>query len=108
MSWWILPFAPGAPERLVVGNERAFITWFYDGGTAHREAISEEVVDEYLRMFSGRDGVLGAMGVYRAKFTTIEQMTPLLKNKLVMPTVTLAGETPEDVIALIRRMTTAR
>ena len=32
--WWILPLAPGVPERLVVGNERAFLTWFYEGATA--------------------------------------------------------------------------
>jgi pimeloyl-ACP methyl ester carboxylesterase len=29
MWWWILPLAPGVPERLIVGNERAFLTWFY-------------------------------------------------------------------------------
>jgi pimeloyl-ACP methyl ester carboxylesterase len=61
MWWWILPLAPGVPERLVVGNERAFLTWFDDGATAHREAISDEVVNEYLRTFSGREGVLGAI-----------------------------------------------
>ena len=92
MWWWILPLAPGVPERLVVGNERAFLTWFYDGATAHREAISDEVVNEYLRTFSGREGVLGAMGVYRAAFTTIEQTKPLLKKKLDVPVVALAGE----------------
>ena len=27
MWWWILPLAPGVPERLVVCNERAFLTW---------------------------------------------------------------------------------
>ena len=25
MWWWILPLAPGVPERLIVGNERAFL-----------------------------------------------------------------------------------
>lgn len=29
MWWWILPLAPGVPERLVVGHERGFLTWFY-------------------------------------------------------------------------------
>jgi hypothetical protein len=24
MWWWILPLAPDIPERLIVGNERAF------------------------------------------------------------------------------------
>lgn len=28
MWWWILPLAPDVPERLVVGHERAFLTWF--------------------------------------------------------------------------------
>jgi pimeloyl-ACP methyl ester carboxylesterase len=140
MWWWILPLAPGVPERLVVGNERAFLTWFYDGATAHREAISDEVVSEYLRTFSGREGVLGAMGVYRAAFTTIEQTKPLLIRKLDVPVVAIGGEKglgskvgdgvrlvaetvdehvivdcghfvpeerPDDVIALIRRLTAA-
>lgn len=139
--WWILPLAPGVAERLVVGNERAFLTWFYDGATANREAIGDAAVDEYLRTFSGCAGVLGAMGVYRAAFTTIEQTKALLKNKLGVPCVALAGEKglgskvgeglrlvaetvdnhviadcghfvpeerPENVIALVRRITAAR
>lgn len=92
MWWWILPLAPGVPERLVVGNERAFLTWFYGGATAKRDAIEPATVDEYLRTFSGREGVLGAMGVYRAAFTTIEQTEPLLKNKIQTPVITLGGE----------------
>jgi hypothetical protein len=40
MWWWILPLAPDVPERLVVGHERTFLTWFYDRHMARREAIS--------------------------------------------------------------------
>jgi hypothetical protein len=29
----------GVPERLVVGNERAFLTWFYEGATAKPGAM---------------------------------------------------------------------
>jgi pimeloyl-ACP methyl ester carboxylesterase len=141
MWWWILPLAAGVPERLVVGNERAFLSWFYDGATAHRHAITDDIVDEYLRTFSGREGVLGAMGVYRAAFTSIEQTTPLLKNKVAVRVVSLAGdkglgskvgeglrlvadvvedrviadcghfvpeERPENVIALVCRLTAVR
>lgn len=92
MWWWILPLAPGVPERLVVGNERAFLTWFYDRDTARRDAIEPETVDEYLRTFAGREGVLGAMGVYRASFASIEQTEPLTKNKISVPVVALGGE----------------
>jgi hypothetical protein len=56
MWWWILPLAPDVPERLVVGNERAFFTWFYDKATAHRDTITPADVDEVLRTFAGREG----------------------------------------------------
>jgi pimeloyl-ACP methyl ester carboxylesterase len=91
MWWWILPLAPGVPERLVVGNERAFLTWFYEGATAKPEAIGPHAVDEYLRTFAGREGVLGSMGIYRAAFTSIEQTEPLMKAKLTLPVVAMGG-----------------
>jgi pimeloyl-ACP methyl ester carboxylesterase len=92
MWWWILPFAPGVPERLIVGHERAFLTWFYDGATARRESIDPDTVDEYLRTFSGVEGVLGALGVYRAAFETIDQTEPLQKKKVKVPIIALGGE----------------
>ena len=92
MWWWILPFAPGVPERLIVGHERAFLTWFYDGATAIRESIDPDTVDEYLRTFSGEEGVLGALGVYRAAFETINQTEPLQKKKIKVPIIAFGGE----------------
>ncbi len=95
MWWWILPLAPDVPERLVVGNERAFLTWFYERSTFDRNSIEPETVDEILRTFSGREGVLGAMGVYRAAFVSMEQTAPLagiLGNKVNVPVVALGGE----------------
>jgi pimeloyl-ACP methyl ester carboxylesterase len=35
--------------------------------------------------------VLGAMGVYRAAFTSIAQTEPLTRSKILVPTVALAG-----------------
>jgi pimeloyl-ACP methyl ester carboxylesterase len=84
MWWWILPLAPDVPERLVVGNERAFLTWFYDKATAHRDAITSADVDEVLRTFAGREGVMGAMGVYRASFISITQTEPLAVGLLTL------------------------
>ncbi len=91
MWWWILPLAPGVPQRLVVGHEREFLTWFYENETAEPEKIGPAVVDEYLRTFSGREGVLGAMGVYRAAFTSIEQTEPLAKYKVAVPVVAIGA-----------------
>jgi len=96
MWWWILPLAPEVPERLVVGHEREFLTWFYDRHMVRREAITEADMDETLRTFTGREGVLGAMGVYRAAFTSIEQTEPLAGllagNEVKIPVVALGGE----------------
>jgi len=89
--WWTFALAPGAPERLVVGNERAFLTWFYDLPAVTPGAIKAADVDEYLRTFSGREGVLGAMGVYRAAFITMEQTAPLSKDKVKVPVFALGG-----------------
>jgi hypothetical protein len=64
---------PTINSRLsIAGNERAFLTWFYEGATAKPGVIGPDAVDEYLRTFAGREGVLGSMGIYRAAFTSIE------------------------------------
>ena len=91
MWWWILPLAPGVSERLIVGSERAFLTWFYEGATVRPEVFDAEVVDEILRTFAGADGVLGALGIYRAAFTSIEQTEPLTTNPVTVPIVAIGG-----------------
>ncbi|CAN5123211.1 alpha/beta hydrolase [soil metagenome] len=93
MWWWILPLASGVPEALIVGNERAFLTWFYAGDhVANHAAFGPAVVDEYLRTFAGKDSVLGSMGIYRAAFASIAQTEPLMAAKLTVPVVALGGE----------------
>jgi pimeloyl-ACP methyl ester carboxylesterase len=93
MWWWILPLAPGVPERLIVGNERAFLTWFYEGDhVVNHAAITREAVDEYLRTFASTNGVLGSMGIYRAAFASIDQTEPLMAAKITVPVVALGGE----------------
>ncbi len=92
MWWWILPLAPGVPERLVVGHERDFLTWFYERDTAEPGAISAGAVGEYLRTFSGAEGVLGAMGAYRAAFETIAQTEPLTAQKVTVPVAAFGGD----------------
>ena len=92
MWWWLLPLAPGVPDSLVVGNERAFLTWFYNGATAKDNEIKPAAVEEYLRTFQGREGVLGATGVYRAAFTSIDQTEPLTTRKVQVPVTAIGGD----------------
>lgn len=90
--WWILPLAPDVPERLIVGKEHEFLTWFYDSKSAVKGAVAENSVQEFLRTFSGRTGVLGALGVYRAAFTTIDQTAALAINKITVPVFAVGGD----------------
>ena len=93
MLWWVLPLAPGVPEILMVGKEREFLNWFFKGpNVGVHDAISPDSIDEYLRTFTGKEGVLGALGVYRAAFETISQTAQLTKNKVKIPVVALGGE----------------
>jgi pimeloyl-ACP methyl ester carboxylesterase len=93
MWWWVLPLAPGVPEALLVGKEREFLNWFYRGdAVVKHEAIPPEAVDEYLRTFAGREGVLGSLGVYRTAFATMEQTLPLTQSKVQVPVVAIGGE----------------
>lgn len=92
MWWWLTPLAPEIPERLIVGNERAFLTWFYDRAISGGSTIDPESLEEYLRTFVGREGVLGALGVYRAAFATIAQTESLQQNKVRVPVLALGGD----------------
>ena len=83
MWWWILPLG---------GNEAAVLRWFYDGPAGAPDAFAAALVEEYLRTFSGADGVLGAMGVYRAAFASIAQTEPLLTARIATPVVAVGGE----------------
>ena len=87
------PAACARRERLIVGTEHAYLGWFYEGDhVINHDAFSPAVVDEYLRTFSGREGVLGSFGVNRAAFTSIAQTEPLLKAKIKAPVWAMGGE----------------
>ena len=112
MWWWILPLAPGVPERLIVGNERAFLTWFFERHPADLAAVGPEAVEEYLRTFTGTEGVLGALGVYRTAFTTIDQTTPLTTSKVTVPVTAVGGDRAQggrigEMVARVAARTTS-
>lgn len=86
--WWLLPFATGAAEKIIVGNERGWLEWFYEFGHSNP---APAVIDEYLRTFSGLEGVMGALGVYRAGFQSIEQTDPLATTKVTVPVTAVGG-----------------
>jgi pimeloyl-ACP methyl ester carboxylesterase len=91
MWWWLLPLAPNGPETVIVGHERAYLSWFYDRVESSHDGVGA-AIEEYARTFSGTEGVLGALGVYRAAFRTIEQTEPLASKKVTVPVVAVGGD----------------
>lgn len=89
--WWLLALAGDAPERLVVGREEAFLRWFSENYLVQRNAIDDTAHREYLRTFLGREGVLGAFGVYREIFSTMHQTEALLTAPMTTPVLALGG-----------------
>lgn len=90
MWWWLLALAPGAPERIIVGNERAYLAWFYNRVPGMADAVADGV-DEYLRTFTGAEGVLGALGVYRGAPETARQTEELAGHPVTVPVIGVGG-----------------
>ena len=91
--WWTFALAPDLPETLIADKEAEFLGWFYDHYTMNRAGIESETIEEYLRTFAGKDGVRGALGVYRAIFKSIAQTEALRNNKVKTPLLGIGGET---------------
>lgn len=106
--WWPLALATDMPERLIVGNEEKFLSWFYQTYTADQASIPKAAVAETLRSFRGAEGVNGAFGVYRAAFATIDQTRPLMEHKLTLPILAIGGEKVlgADVASTVRLLAT--
>lgn len=81
------------PERLVSGNERAYLSWFYRELAYDPSAVDAEARDEYVRCFSAPGGLRGGFEYYRAYDADAEQNRQHAETPLEMPVLALGGET---------------
>ncbi|MTD58414.1 alpha/beta hydrolase [Amycolatopsis pithecellobii] len=86
---WHIGFlgAPGIPEMLLTGRERAFLTGFALPAMCGTEgAITEADVDEFTRVYSRPDGLRGTVGIYGSMLTEGHELKGLLTDRpLTMP-----------------------
>ena len=79
----------GESVRAVLRNQAKATDWAAKGCDI---AIAEmDNTEQLAAAFSGVEGVLGATGVYRAAFKTIEQTEPLRKSKVTVPVIALGA-----------------
>ena len=90
--WWLFNRVPDMPETLIAGKEREFLDYFTRRAWHDPKLAGTEGIDEYLRTFSGSDGIRGSVGVYRALPTSHKQMVAeIARGKLAMPVLALGG-----------------
>jgi pimeloyl-ACP methyl ester carboxylesterase len=89
--WWFGLFqaAGGLAETAFQGHERDLLQWFFSRAPA---AILPEDVDEYVRVYTGREALRAGFEYYRAFPTNAQQFAEYAKQKLTIPVLGLGGE----------------
>jgi pimeloyl-ACP methyl ester carboxylesterase len=82
---------PDLPEALLSGNERTFISYFFEHYSYNIAGITEAEIDEYVRCYSAPGGIRGSVGLYREVFESSDQNREYAKTKLKMPVLALGG-----------------
>jgi pimeloyl-ACP methyl ester carboxylesterase len=93
-SWHIgMLIAPGIAEMLLPGRERDFLSrWAFPAMTAVHGSISDEDVDEFVRVYSQADGWRGAIGLYQSMLAEGDDIRALAAaNPLVVPALAIGG-----------------
>lgn len=98
--------APGIPEMLLAGRERAFLAdYALPAMTSTPDAVTEADVDEFTRVYSRPDGLRGTVGFYSSMLTEGDDVRALAaRGPLAMPVLavdaapgTITGDTMAQV-----------
>jgi pimeloyl-ACP methyl ester carboxylesterase len=99
--------APGIPEMLLTGRERAFLTdYAIPSLTADPDAFTDADIDELVRSYARPDAFLGAAGLYRSLLSEGEELRKLAARKLDMPVLAVAGRSQDFTPATLRQVAT--
>jgi pimeloyl-ACP methyl ester carboxylesterase len=84
--------APGIPEMLLAGRERAFLVdYAIPSLNGTPDAFSDADVDEFVRVYARDEGFRGAEGLYRSLLSEGEEIRELAAKPLRLPVLTVGG-----------------
>jgi len=84
--------APGIPEMLLTGRERAFIAdYAIPALAANPDAFTDTDINELVRSYARPDAFAGAAGLYRSLLSEGDDLRTLAAGKLNMPVLAVAG-----------------
>jgi pimeloyl-ACP methyl ester carboxylesterase len=103
---WHMGFqsVPEVPELLLRGNERAYVTWFFEHHAHSPEAIAAADRDVYVAALEQPGALRAGLAVYQAYFDTAAQVATLAQRPLEIPVIAYGGEASLGLLA----MTSAR
>ena len=105
-AWHIgLLAAPGIPEMLLAGRERAFLAdYAFPSLNATPGAFTSDDIEEFVRAYARPDGFAGAAGLYRSALTEAAEIRELAARKLAMPVLAVGGGSGDFTSAGLRQV----
>lgn len=99
--------APGIPEMLLAGRERAFLAEYaFPALSATPHAFTDDDVDEITRTYARPDGFRGATGLYRSMLREGDEVRRLATSKLGMPVLAVGGASGDFTPSTMRQVAT--
>jgi pimeloyl-ACP methyl ester carboxylesterase len=97
--------APGIPELLLAGRERAFLTEYaIPSLNATPDAFTDADVDELTRAYARPGGFRGAAGLYRSLLTEAEEIRALAARRLQLPVLAVGGGSGDFTAGALRQV----
>ncbi len=99
--------APGIPEMLLAGRERAFLAEYaIPSLTATPDAFTDADVDELVRAYARPHGFSGAAGLYRSALAEADEIRALASRKLEVPVLAVGGGSGDFTATAMRQVAT--
>nr|WSZ20599.1 alpha/beta hydrolase [Streptomyces canus] len=97
--------APGIPEMLLAGRERAFLAQYaIPSLCVAPDAFTDDDIDELVRSYARPDAFNGAAGLYRSMLREGEEIRQLASRKLTTPVLAVGGRSGEFTPATLRQV----
>ena len=98
--WWFgFHGIPGLAERALLGNEAAYLGWFYTAGTWQGRGISPEAREAFVQAYTGEEALRCGFGYYRALGTNAQQVADAVADqRLTVPTLALDSDPVGDAL----------
>ncbi|AEF47354.1 alpha/beta hydrolase fold protein [Serratia sp. AS12] len=107
--WWFgFHQVPGFAEKVLEGNEAAYIDEFLLSGTKGRKGVATEIRRAFIDAYSNRDAMRCGFEHYRALPENARQIKDMVtENKLELPVMAIAGGIVGSALAGQLRSVTA-